>query len=421
MSNKRYKSKVSHKVLSMAVISLCVLTAVFLRCYHRQQKRYDEKLLQADNGETVVALNEIDRMLYELADAQSDELHDGIESGTGAVSDGDMGLSAQYTDIHGKIDTLINDLRLDNVSAIQEDTKILIMFYVICVAIIVMVYITIYVLILRPFDKLENFAEEIAAGNLDSELKYERVNMFGEFTWAFDHMRSEIKKSKQCEQEAIENNKTVIATLSHDIKTPIASIRGYAEGLSENMDSTPERRNRYINVIIRKCDEVTKITNDMFIHSLHDLDKLIIKREKVQIDEVISDTIEAMQGSHDDIILNGDIQSMVIPDADSGRIAQTIENIINNARKYAQGTKINIWTDIGDNEYRLHIKDHGNGIMPEDMPFIFDKFYRGRNRGDEPGSGLGLFIVKYIMEQMNGKVLLENSAGGLEVVLVFKI
>ena len=59
--------------------------------------------------------------------------------------------------------------------------------------------------------------------------------------------------------------------------------------------------------------------------------------------------------------------------------------------------------------------------MPEDMPFIFDKFYRGRNRGDEPGSGLGLFIVKYIMEQINGKVLLENSAGGLEVVLVFKI
>ena len=187
------------------------------------------------------------------------------------------------------------------------------------------------------------------------------------------------------------------------------------------MDSTPERRNRYINVIIRKCDEVTKITNDMFIHSLHDLDKLIIKREKVQIDEVISDTIEAMQGSHDDIVINGDIQSMVIQDADSGRIAQTIENIINNARKYAQGTQINIWTDIEDNEYRLHIKDHGNGIMPEDMPFIFDKFYRGRNRGDEPGSGLGLFIVKYIMEQINGKVLLENSAGGLEVVLVFKI
>ncbi|MGN0394806.1 MAG: ATP-binding protein [Coprococcus sp.] len=404
MSKKKYKSDVSRKVFTMALLSLCIVTFVFLFFYHKQKKRYVERLMQADNGDTIVALNEIDRLLYELDDSIDDGLHE-----------------SDYTDIHNKIDTLIENLRTEEISDVENGIRMLWVFYITCAAIILLVYVTVYFLILRPFDKLQDFAQEIATGNFDNELKYERVNMFGEFTWAFDHMRREIRKAKQCEQEAIENNKTVIATLSHDIKTPIASIRGYAEGLAENMDSTPERRNRYINVIIRKCDEVTRITNDMFIHSLHDLDKLIIKREKVKIDEIITDTIEAMQGGKDDIYVKDDIHKTVIVDVDGGRIAQAIENIINNARKYAEGTRIDIWTDIEEEKYRLHIKDHGTGILPEDMPFIFDKFYRGKNIEDAPGSGLGLFIVKYVMEQMNGGVTLINSTDGLEVVLNFKM
>ena len=292
---------------------------------------------------------------------------------------------------------------------------------------IIIIYCVIYIMVLRPFKKLENFAAEIAEGNLDKDLKYERVNVFGEFTWAFDHMRREIKKARQCEQEAVENNKTVIATLSHDIKTPIASIRAYSEALAENMDSTPERRGRYIDVITKKCDEVTKITNDMFIHSLHDLDKLVIKKEDVNIHEVINETVEAMEGSSTDIIL-GQVKECCLK-GDAGRIAQVIENLINNARKYAKGN-IYINTEItgmaaGQNDtsysdYIITVKDEGKGIPPEDMPFIFDKFYRGKNHGEEPGAGLGLFIVKYVMEQMDGRVELVNESDGLLVKLFFK-
>ena len=81
-------------------------------------------------------------------------------------------------------------------------------------------------------------------------------------------MRKEITKARSCEREAIENNKTVIATLSHDIKTPIASIRAYAEGLEANLDSTYEKRMKYLSILMRKCDEVSKLTNDLFLHSL---------------------------------------------------------------------------------------------------------------------------------------------------------
>ena len=209
-----------------------------------------------------------------------------------------------------------------------------------------------------------------------------------------------------------------MAELSHDIKTPVASIRAYAEGLSENMDSTPERRERYINVIMKKCDEVSKVTDDMFVHSLHDLDRLVINKDKIALDKVIKETIESLKGDKDDINVKGKIDEFTLNEGDSMRIAQVIENIITNARKYAEGSRIEVWSEI-NNSYCLHIKDNGPGIPPEDLPFIFDKFYRGKNKSDKSGAGLGLFIVKYIMEAMGGKVELNNSRDGLEVMLTF--
>ena len=295
---------------------------------------------------------------------------------------------------------------------------------------ILFIFLLVYILILRPFEKLEDFASELSKGNFDAGLKYDRVNMFGEFTWAFDHMRRELNHSREREQEAIDNNKTIIATLSHDIKTPVASIRAYAEGLSENMDSNHERRKRYIDVIMKKCDEVSKVTDDMFIHSLHDLDRLVINNDEVDLKKVINETIESLEGDKTDIEVKGEIHSFTLYEADSMRIAQVIENIITNARKYACNSKIEIWSIINKDQneddnnnnsyiYDLHIKDNGQGISPEDMPFVFDKFYRGKNKGDKKGAGLGLFIVKYIMEEMGGKVYLNSSREGLEVILSF--
>ena len=145
---------------------------------------------------------------------------------------------------------------------------------------------------LRPFQKLEDFAGQVAEGNLDIPLEYERKNIFGAFTWAFDNMRLEIKRARNAEKAAVENNKTVIATISHDIKTPIASIRAYCEALQAGMDLNPERRERYLNVIIAKCDEVSTLTNDLFLHSLSDLDKLQMNYDTYEANPLISAMLE---------------------------------------------------------------------------------------------------------------------------------
>lgn len=277
----------------------------------------------------------------------------------------------------------------------------------------------VYFAILRPFDKMKDFAQKIAQGNFDVPLDYERSNYFGAFTWAFDSMRREITKARSCEREAIDNNKTVIATLSHDIKTPIASIRAYAEGLEANMDGTPEKREKYLGVIMKKCDEVSRLTNDLFLHSLSDLEKLKINPEKFELCGFLASAVGEIAAEQNDVnFKKPDFSASVC--ADKNRLVQITENLINNARKYAK-SEIDVFITQSEGNAQIHFRDYGKGIPDEDMPFIFDKFYRGRNCGNEQGSGLGLYIVKYIAEKMGGNVLLHNHSDGLEAIISLSI
>ena len=275
-----------------------------------------------------------------------------------------------------------------------------------------MVFLYVYINILRPFDKMKDYASEIAKGNFDLPLNYERSNYFGAFTWAFDGMRKEITRSRMAEREAIENNKTVIATLSHDIKTPITSIRAYVEGLEENLDTSEERRSRYLEVIMRKCDEVTALTNDLFLHSLSDLNMLRMQPEEFELVPFLKQSISEIAAEHEDVLFRKPDISPVI-NADKKRINQIVENLINNSRKYAK-TNITVSLTQVDDTVSIHFRDKGPGIPDEDMPFITDKFYRGKNVGDENGSGLGLYIVKYIAEQSGGSLELINHTSGEE-------
>lgn len=325
-----------------------------------------------------------------------------------------LNASGDYEIVNEKINALQEDIRT------KEEQKSGVSFIpILCgtsVLFFVMAFGYIYFAILRPFDKMKDFAAKISLGDFDIPLKYERSNYFGEFTWAFDSMRHEITKSRASEKEAIENNKTVIATLSHDIKTPIASIRAYVEGLSANMDSSYEKRERYLSVITKKCDEVSRLTNDLFLHSISDLDKLKLTPERIEICTFTESVINEISAEREDInFKKPDFTAFV--NADKNRFTQACENIINNARKYAK-TDIDIFFTRDPENITLHFRDRGNGIPDENLPFIFDKFYRGSNCGSEQGSGLGLYIVKYIAEKMDGKVVLKNHADGLEVKII---
>ncbi len=273
--------------------------------------------------------------------------------------------------------------------------------------------------IIRPFEKLSVFAERIAKGDFDLPLNYERGNYFGKFTWAFDSMRREIIKARACEKEAVENNKTVIATLSHDIKTPVASIRAYAEGLEAGLDSTPEKRQKYLSVIMSKCDEVARLTDDMFLHSLSDLDKLKMNSERLEFCGFAERAVTEIGEEYGDVrFQKPDFTAYV--NCDKNRFTQIFGNIITNARKYAK-TDIDVSLALEGKEVAIRFRDYGEGIPDQDIPFIFGKFYRGKNCGGEQGSGLGLYIVKYVAEQSGGRVTLKNREKGLEIAIFLPV
>ena len=290
--------------------------------------------------------------------------------------------------------------------------RMLLVFLVFGIGYLAVIFGYVYWRILKPFAKLEKYAEQIADGDLDVSLGYERENYFGAFTWAFDHMREEIRYARKREREAIEENKTVIAALSHDIKTPIASIRACSEVLEANLNADYEKRQRYISIILKKCDEVTALVNDLVLHSLSELEKLEIHLEKLKIADVIRQTVEEMAFS--DLLLEEPLPDAMVS-GDAARVAQIIENLLNNARKYAPGAKVHIYAKVLQGRYWIHVQDEGDGILPQDMPFVLQKFYRGKNVEGQPGSGLGLYIVRYLTEAMKGEVRLENTGKGLDV------
>ena len=277
-----------------------------------------------------------------------------------------------------------------------------------------------YVGVVRPFIRLEAFAQDVAKGNLDAPLAYERSNPFGRFTWAFDNMRVEIKRARAAEAEAVEQGKTAVAVLSHDIKTPIASIRAYSEALELGLARTQAEREGYARTIARKCDEVTSLTDDLFLHALADLDRIQVRCEEAPIARIVARAVADFDAA-------GTVTLGRLDEAqascDPKRLEQAIGNLLANAAKYAPGADVEVEgvLDTAARAYRVRVRDRGPGIPPEDLPFVADRFYRGSNAGDAPGAGLGLFIVRYLVEQMGGGLSLENAEPGLVAILEFPL
>ena len=281
---------------------------------------------------------------------------------------------------------------------------------VVCILSIITILTYVYVAILRPFDKLEGFASQVAAGNLNVPLSQERGQYFGKFTWAFDSMRKEIKKAREAEKTAIDNNKTVIATLSHDIKTPISSIRTYCEALEANLDRTPEKRAMYLNTIIDKCDEVGRLTDDLFVHSVSDMNQLSVTPVRIDLKSYMAQTVELLSAD-DKVQYNDGLGNDVYIKADPARLTQILENLVANSGKYA-GTTVDIKSYVEGAKAILVVRDYGKGIPEENMPFITQKFYRGNNVEGVQGSGLGLYICSYLADKMNAQLELSNVYDG---------
>jgi len=263
----------------------------------------------------------------------------------------------------------------------------------------------IYIKILRPFHTMKTFATKVAEGDLDFHLSMDRENYFGAFTESFDLMREELKCARQGEYAANLSKKELVASLSHDIKTPVATIKALCEILEIKLRKDPNFEK--IHIIYNKADMIDVLISNMFHATLEELQML-----KIQPSEELSSIIPSMfhEINHDGhIILKNDIPECMII-CDKLRLGQVIDNVINNSYKYAD-TEILVNSYIEDGYLAIEIRDFGDGVEETELSMLFQKYYRGQRVMKKAGSGLGLYLAKQFMEGMQGSIECFNDKG----------
>lgn len=265
--------------------------------------------------------------------------------------------------------------------------------------------------VIRPFHRLKNFAQRVAGGNLDIPLDMDRQNIFGAFTESFDIMRSELKKARIAEAEANASKKELVAKLSHDIKTPVASIKAAAE-VGAELAGDEKLKNNYIQ-IISKTDQINTLVTNLFTASLEELTQISVSPYDMESSEIKT------------LLENSDYLQYAkipqIPDcviyADGLRLQQVFDNIFANSYKYA-GTPIDVMVLKKANRLEVCIEDYGGGVAAEELPLLKEKFRRGANVQNIEGAGLGLYISDYFMQEMKGELILENGNNGFKVTVL---
>ncbi len=261
--------------------------------------------------------------------------------------------------------------------------------------------------IIRPFNKLKGFAERISGGNLDIPLEMDKGNLFGAFTESFDIMRSELKKAQIAEAKANASKKELVAKLSHDIRTPIASIKAVSE-LGTATASDEKTRENFEQIIL-KADQINTLVGNLFSATIEELQQLTVSPSDLPSTELKNMLISADYFHKAEI---PDIPQRLLY-ADKLRLQQVFDNIFANSYKYAN-TEINVKISAESAFLTVEIEDYGGGVSNEELPTLKEKWRRGENSEGIDGAGLGLYISDTFMNGMGGEIKIENGENGLK-------
>ena len=267
--------------------------------------------------------------------------------------------------------------------------------------------------------KLKKATKNIKEGNLDFVLEVEGNDEFSQLCQDFEEMRKRLKESTEEKILMDKENKELISNISHDLKTPITTVKGYVEGIMDGVADTPEKMDRYVRTIYNKTNEMDHLINELTFYSKIDTNRIPYTFSKLNVEDYFSDCAEElgleMETRGIELVYANYVEKGVQVIADGEQIRRVIHNIVSNAIKYMEKPRGIIQLrvkDVGD-FIQVEIEDNGKGIAAKDLPYIFDRFYRtdvSRN-SSKGGSGIGLSIVKKIMEDHGGKVWATSRLG----------
>ena len=272
-----------------------------------------------------------------------------------------------------------------------------------------------------PVNDLKIGMQQIAEGNFDYALESEAEGDIRELYNNYEEMRQKLKENAE---EAVRNeakNRELISNISHDLKTPITSIKGYMEGIMDGVADTPEKMDKYIKTVYNKANDMDRLINELTIYSKIDTNRIPYTFLRLNVTDFFNDCIEevGLDLESKNIELNysnlSDPNARII--ADPEQLKRVINNIISNSVKYMDKEKEKGIIDFRildeSDAVRIEIEDNGRGISAKDLPNIFERFFRtdaSRNSA-KGGSGIGLSIVKKIIEDHGGYIWATSKEG----------
>lgn len=269
-----------------------------------------------------------------------------------------------------------------------------------------------------PLEELVEGVERIHSGDLEHPIGYTEPDEFKAACDAVDMMAARLKASLEDEQRRQQSSKELIAGMSHDLKSPLTSIRAYTEALLEGLADTPEAQRKYLGTILGKEGEMEHMVARLMEFSRLELSEYPAQSESLELKSELARIVSDMTPEAD-IDLSGISNTRVR--ADRGQLRRIVENVVGNSVKYCPGrARVELSSQRLGSFVRIKFSDNGPGVPAEALPKLFDLFYRADPARAKPGSGsgLGLAIVKRAAGQMGGRVFAENGeSGGLCIVI----
>ncbi len=275
--------------------------------------------------------------------------------------------------------------------------------------------------ILSPFERLKDVPYELSKGNLTTPVKETKNRFFGRFIWGVDLLRENMEQQKERELKLQKDRKMLLLSLSHDIKTPLSAVKLYSKALSKGLYTDKQKQLEIAESINEKADEIEGYISQIITASREDFLSLDVCNSEFYLSELVT-KIQAYYTEklrlvktdfsveeYSDCIIKGDLD----------RSVEVIQNIIENAIKYGDGNSIRLLFSQEEGCLLLTVENSGCTLSDNDLPHIFDSFWRGENSANEKGSGLGLYICRQLMMKMNGDIFAKISNGYMNVTAVF--
>lgn len=304
----------------------------------------------------------------------------------------------------------------------------LLVYSIISLTLLSICLITVFIFVnsrlIKPLREFSALPKKLAKGHFSYKVEQDKYGYYREFLWGLDMLREVLYDEKKKNIELEKNRKTLVASLSHDINTPLSYIQNYCDSLIDDIYDDEYSKINALNMIKDKSIVIEKLTKELLDSSKNMMDNLVIKSEEIYtydlfatLNQLISQKVDLHRIDYNFSVPENN--GLLFVDID--RIIEVVDNVIENAIKYGDGKQINVVTDNEDNCLLIKIENTGQQISEKELKYVFSSFYRGSNIGNKPGHGLGLHIVKKIMKAMEGDVYLHNTEDGVCVVIIIRM